>query len=249
MKKTIAMVLLLGLAAMPLLAEKPSKERANATANTAAPVMEDNATSAQLESVLDELDKAAANFRSAQAEFVWEQYQKVVDETDKQVGTAFFVRHEKDTHMAATITEPEKKILLFTDGKIRFYQPKIEQVTEYDAGAKKEEVESFLVLGFGGRGHDLPKSFHIKFEGHEKIDGISVAKLNLVPKSDKVRNMFARIILWVDTARGVSLKQQAFEPSGDYRTAYYNNIKVNAKVPDDTFKLKTTNKTKFIRPQ
>jgi outer membrane lipoprotein-sorting protein len=51
----------------------------------------------------------------------------------------------------------------------------------------------------------------------------------------------------VDTARDVSLKQQAFEPSGDYRTAYYSNIKLNEKVPDDVFKLKTTPKTKVVR--
>jgi len=61
--------------------------------------------------------------------------------------------------------------------------------------------------------------------------------------------MFARIVLWVDTARDVSLKQQAFEPSGDYRTATYKNIEMNQKIPDDVFKLKTTNKTKVVRPQ
>src|SRR3954447_6400919 len=127
---------------------------------------------AGLESVLDQLDQAAATFRSAEADFVWEQYQKVVDEKDVQKGTAFFVRHEKDTHMAADITEPEKKVLLFSDGKIRFYQPRIDQVTEYDTGAKKEEVESFLVLGFGGRGHDLQKSFTVKLDGFETIDGV-----------------------------------------------------------------------------
>ena len=205
--------------------------------------------STSLEAVLTAMDKASANFRSAEADFVWDQYQSIVQEHDLQKGKVFFVRHEKDTHMAADITEPDKKQVVFTEGKIRFYQPKIDQVTEYEAGKNREEVESFMVLGFGGRGHDLTKSFDVKYLGDEMVDGVKTAKLELTPKAEKVRNMFSHFILWMDTARDVSLKQQAFEPSGDYRTATYSNIKINGKVPDDTFKLKTTSKTKVVKPQ
>jgi outer membrane lipoprotein-sorting protein len=215
-------------------------------AKTAAPAA---AETNGLEAVLTAMDTASANFRSAEADFVWDQYQSIVQEHDLQKGKVFFVRHEKDTHMAAEITEPDKKQVVFTEGKIRFYQPKIDQVTEYEAGKNREEVESFMVLGFGGRGHDLTKSFDVKYLGEEMVDGVKTAKLELTPKAEKVRNMFSHFILWMDTARDVSLKQQAFEPSGDYRTATYSNIKINGKVPDDTFKLKTTSKTKVVKPQ
>ena len=207
------------------------------------------AKSPSLEEVLDEMDRSAAGFRSAEADFVWEQYQKVVDEKVVRKGRVFFVRREKSTHMAANVLAPDKKDLIFTDGKIRFYQPRIDQVTEYDAGKNKAEVESFLVLGFGGRGHDLVKSFEVKLAGMETLDGVKVVRLELVPRSPKLRNMFERMTLWVDTARDISLKQQAFEPSGDFRTAVYTNIKLNEKVPDDVFKLKTTSRTKYVRPQ
>ena len=202
-----------------------------------------------LEAVLDQLDKASADFRSTEADFVWEQYQKVVDETDTQKGKIYFVRRDKDTNMAANVVEPDKKELVFTEGKLRFYQPRIDQVTEYDAGKNKGEVETFLVLGFGGRGHDLPKSFEVKFSGHETIDGVRTAKLELDPKSPKVKNTFAEIILWVDPVRGVSLKQQFIEPSGDYRIAKYFNFKMNGKVGEEVFRLKTTSKTKVVRQQ
>ncbi len=202
-----------------------------------------------LDSVLNALDRSSENFRSCEADFVWEQYQKVVDERDVQKGRVFFAHHDKDIHMAADISEPEKKYLVFSEGKVRLYQPKIEQVTEYEVGKKKAEFESFLVLGFGGRGHDLPVAFQVKYEGTETLDGIKVAKLSLVPKSEKVRNMFAKIEVWVDPTRDVSLKQQFFEPSGDYRTAVYSNFKLNQKLNDDVFKLKTNSRTKVVRPQ
>jgi outer membrane lipoprotein-sorting protein len=206
-------------------------------------------TASDLEAVLTQMDKAAASFRSAEADFVWDQFQAIVQEHDIQKGRVFFVRHERDTHMAAQINEPDKKQVVFSEGKIRFYQPKIDQITEYEAGTNKEEVESFMVLGFGGRGHDLLKSFYVKYTGEETIDGVKTVKLELTPKMEKVKKMFNRFILWIDPVRDVSLKQEAFEPSGDFRTAIYSNIKVNEKVPDDTFKLKTTSKTKVVRPQ
>ena len=205
-------------------------------------------TASTLEGVLKQMDAAAAQFRSAQADFTWDQYQKVVNETDTQKGIVYYRRSGKgETQWAADIQSPDQKYMLFTDGKIRIYQPKIQQVNEYDAGKNRAEVESFLVLGFGGRGHDLQNQFDIKFEGNEDVDGVRTAKLDLTPKSAKVKNMFDHIIIWVDATRSVSLKQQAFEPSGDYRLAHYTNIKLNSKISDDVFKLHTSGKTKTVK--
>jgi outer membrane lipoprotein-sorting protein len=204
---------------------------------------------AALEAVLTQMDTAAANFRTAQADFVWDQYQKVVDETDSQKGTMYFRRERREVEMAADIADPEKKYVLFSDGKVRVYQPRIDQVTEYDAGKNRADFESFLVLGFGGRGHDLSKSFQVRHAGTEAVDGVNTAKLELTPRSQRVRGMFELITLWIDPQRGVSLQQKFIEPSGDYRLARYSNIKLNQGLPSDVFKLKTTGRTRVVRPQ
>jgi len=206
-------------------------------------------TNADLERVLGQMDKAAANFRSAEAIFVWNQYAKVVDETDTQKGRIFFRRNGSDTQMAADVMEPDKKYVVYSEGKVQLYQPKIDQVTVYNTGKDKAAVESFLVLGFGGGGHDMLKSFDVKYVGTETVDGVETAKLELTPKSEKLRNTFAHILLWIDPARGISVQQQFFEPSGDYRLAKYSDIRLNQKIPDQAFKLKTTGKTKVVSPQ
>ena len=202
-----------------------------------------------LESVLKKMDSTAANFHTTQADFVWDQYQKVVNETDTQKGKVYFRRVNHETQMAADISQPEKKYVLFTDSKVQLYQPRIDQVTVYPAGKHRAEFESFLVLGFGGGGHDMLKSFDVKYLGTEKVGGDEAAKLDLVPKSQSIRNTFQHIVLWIDPARGVSVQQQLFEPSGDYRLAKYSDIELNQKIPDTVFKLKTTNKTKTVSPQ
>lgn len=201
----------------------------------------------QLNDVLDQLDRAAANFRNVQADFVWDQYQKVVNETDTQKGTIYFRRAGRHVDMAADINEPDKKYVLFTDSKIQLYQPKIDQVTEYNTGKNQAEFESFLVLGFGGGGHEMLKSFDATFAGHAKIGDTDTEVLDLVPKSVKVRNTFAHITLWIDPSLGISIQQKFFEPGdGDYRLAKYSDIRLNQKIPDDKFKLKTTAKTKIV---
>jgi outer membrane lipoprotein-sorting protein len=204
----------------------------------------------ELQPVLNKMDQLAANFRTTQAAFVWNQYQKVVDETDTQKGTVYFRRSGNEIQMAADINDPASpKYVLFTDSKVEIYQPKIDQVTRYNTGKDRATIESFLVLGFGGSGRDLLKSFDVKYLGTEKVDGIDTAKLELVPKSPKVRGTFDHIWLWIDPARGVSVQQQLFEPSGDYRLAKYSDIQLNQKIPDTAFKLKTTGKTKIVSPQ
>ena len=208
-----------------------------------------NASSgSSLESVLTQMDAAAAQFRNAEADFVWDQYQKVVNETDTQKGKVYYRRTGKgETQMSANIQSPEQKYVLFVDGKVRLYQPKIEQVNEYDAGKNRDQFQSFLVLGFGGRGHDLLKQFDVKLDGTEEVDGVKTARLELSPKAPNVKNMFNQIMIWIDPARGISLKQQFFEPSGDYRIAHYINIKVNTKVRDDVFKLRTSGNVKTVK--
>jgi outer membrane lipoprotein-sorting protein len=207
-----------------------------------------------LEKVLSQMDATAVNFHSAQADFVWDQFQQVVNEHDVQKGKIYFRRNGKDTQMLAEITEhngqPIQKTLLYSEGKVQVYEPKVERVTVYSPGKNKSDVESFLVLGFGGSGREMVKAFDVKYLGTEKVDGVDTAKLELVPKSSRVRGMFDRFILWVDPTRGVSLQQQAFEPAtGDYRLTKYSTIQLNQKLPDNIFKLKTTGKTKFVTPQ
>ncbi|MGA3091266.1 MAG: outer-membrane lipoprotein carrier protein LolA [Terriglobales bacterium] len=208
-----------------------------------------SADSAGLERVLGQMDGAARNFRSAAADVEWDQYEKVINETDTEKGKIYFRREGGEVQMAADFVEPDKKYVLYSEGKVQVYQPKIDQVSEYSAGKNRSEVESFLVLGFGGNGHDLLKSYDVKFLGTENIGNIAAGKLELVPKSQRFRDNIARIWLWIDPARGISVQQQFFQPDGDYRLAKYSQIQTGQKLPESAFKLKTTGKTKYLSPQ
>lgn len=206
------------------------------------------AQNTQLENVLKSMDRAAANFKTVEADFLWDQFSRVVNDHDLQEGTMYFRRSGNSVEMAANVSKPDTKHILFSGGVVQVYQPKIEQVTKYDAGKHRDAFESFLVLGFGGRGHDLEKSFDVKYGGPDNLGGVQAQKLVLTPRSERVKGMFQTITLWIDPARGVSVQQRFDSSDGDYRLATYKKIKLNEKLPD-VFKLKTTGKTKVVTPQ
>jgi len=201
-----------------------------------------------LEKVLDSMDAAAEKFRSAEMNFDADQYESAVNVHTPQNGVMYIRKTGSSIEMAADIKNPNQYVL-FTHNKVQLYQPAIDQLTVYDAGKNQEAVQSFLVLGFGKRGHDLSQQFEVKYAGSEKIGAIETGKLELVPKSPRVRGMFERIVLWIDLARGISVQQQFFEPaSGNYRLVKYSGIRLNVKIRDDVFRLKTTSRTKVVTP-
>ncbi|HZD49184.1 MAG TPA: outer membrane lipoprotein-sorting protein [Silvibacterium sp.] len=199
-----------------------------------------------LQMVLAEMDAASAKFQSAQADFVWDQYTAVVQSHDYQKGTIAFRRLGNATEMVAHVKtendEPAPKDVLFKGGELDFYQPALKQETIINAGAN---VERYLTLGFGGSGKDLAATWNIAYQGKETIDGVETAKLDLTPKQSG-NNQFTHITIWADPKRGISLKQQVFQDSGDWRTAIYSNIKMNS-VPASAFVLQLAPGTQKVR--
>jgi outer membrane lipoprotein-sorting protein len=204
-----------------------------------------------LDAVLRQMDASAKNFKGAQADFEWVQFQKVVDEKDVQKGSIAFQRKGPETEMAARIREyngqPDQKELLYRAGTLQLYQPKIKQMTLFTAGANRTQYESFLTLGFGGSGADLEKNWTITYQGSEVIDGVKTAKLDLIPKQANIKQTFTHVTIWVDPARSISLRQQFFEPSGDYRLSTFNNIRYNAPIDTDVFMIKPASGTQTVR--
>ena len=200
-----------------------------------------------LPEVLHQMDAASTRFHSAQADFRWDLYERVVRQTTTQNGSIYFEKTGATTQMGAKIDPPYAKFLEYKNGILRLFDPGADHLTVLHAGANQQQYESFLTLGFGGSGTALAKSWNITLQGHEALnDGsgpIDTVKLDLVPKDPKVLENVSHITIWVDLKRGVSLKQQFFLPSEDQKTATYTHIRYNQKINTAPFAIKTNKKT------
>jgi outer membrane lipoprotein-sorting protein len=203
------------------------------------------AQNADLQKVLSQMDAASATFQSAQADFSFDSYTAVVQSHDVQQGTIAFRRADGTTEMIMHVKtdegEPSHKDVLFKNGELDYYQPTVKQETILKAGSS---YERYLTLGFGGSGKDLAADWDIKYLGTESVGGVETAKLDLTPKTPS--DQFTHITVWIDGTRGVSLKQQVFQDSGDSRTAEYSNIRLNH-VPANAFALQVAPGTQVSR--
>lgn len=200
-----------------------------------------------LDNVLQQLDKSAANFRSTTADFEFDTYQTdPIPDKDVMKGTAYYDRKGAAFSMAAHVQEhngkPDQRMYVYAGGSFKLFQPAIDQVTTFKRAGK---YESYVMLGFGASGKELSDKWAIKDEGPETLDGVKTEKLELTAKDETVRKNLPKVTVWLDTARAISLKQVFDEGQGVSRVCVYFNIKTNTTLPGDAFKFKTDSKTQF----
>jgi outer membrane lipoprotein-sorting protein len=202
-----------------------------------------------LNSVLSKLDAASANFHSASANVEFDTVQSdPVPDTDVQKGTVYYRRNGSTFQMGVHIDtdngQPAPKVVVCCDkGLIKLYEKLPDQVTTL---SKLSQYESWFMLGFGASGKELAEKWDITYDGPETIDGVTTAKLEMVPKDPSVKKNLPKVILWMDTGRAVSVKQYFDEGQGQSRTAHYTNIKVNQPLPKDAFTFTTDRKTTYV---
>jgi outer membrane lipoprotein-sorting protein len=185
----------------------------------------------ELDAVIRQLDAASAKFKTAEADFQWDFYERVVKQTTTQHGSVYFKKSGDNLEMGAKVNPPGAKFFSFKKDQLAVFDPGTHDLKVFRAGKNKAQYESFLTLGFGGSGSDLVKAWTVTYLGTEPLsDGnttVTTSKLDLVSKDADVRNMFTHIVMWVDLNRGISLKQQFFTASEDYKTTTYTNIRYN----------------------
>jgi outer membrane lipoprotein-sorting protein len=201
--------------------------------STLAPAQQSN-----LDKVLAQMDQTSAKFQSEEANFIEDDYTRAVRDTSHQYGVTYFQRKGGSLQMGARYTDQAGKkvvkIVQYQSGMGDIFDPNLNQVDEFNSRGHQAMTDTFLTLGFGASGRDLDKAWTITDQGSESItlDGqtVKTEKLDLVSKDADVRKQFSHITLWIDPARAISLKQQFFQPAGDYKLMTYSHIRYNASV-------------------
>jgi len=207
--------------------------------------------SVELEKTLHKIDAASVKFKSVEAEIVWENVQtQPIEDKDTQTGTVIFQRKSGELSMALHLKvlngKPVVKDMVYAGGLFKLYEPRLKQMQVFKAGSNRENMDTFLALGFGGSSKDLEKNWTVSYIGAEQVSGVATSKLELQPRTDSVKKMFTKVILWVDMENGIALKQQSFDPSGNYRVVSYKIQHLNGSLPSDAFEVKTAPDTRIV---
>jgi outer membrane lipoprotein-sorting protein len=200
--------------------------------------------------ILVKMDGAAAKFVSMTSSVSRDSYTKVIDDHSVASGT-FALRKSKagELQMRMDIIKPDPANYAFHGKKAEIYLPKINTVREYDLGKFSDQVDQFLLLGFGASGHDLQAKYDVKTAGEETVAGQHTFHLELTPKSEKMRQSYSRIDLWMSESGEYPVQQKIVEASGNYTLVTYQDVKLNAPLNKDALNLQLPKNVKREHPQ
>ena len=196
--------------------------------------------------ILSRMNDSAKHLQSLTTNLEYTTVTVLVDDKSTQYGEVFF-RKDKKPEILIKFEKPDPKVILFKRNKAEIYNPKINQIQEYDVEPRSELVQQFLLLGFGTEVGDLQKSYNLKLVGEEDILDETAAVLELTPLRKDVAGQLEKIQLWISEESWLPMQQKFFQPGGDYLIARYSGTKVNRTLPASTFQIEAAAGAKRVK--
>ena len=112
-------------------------------------------------------------------------------------------------------------------------------VQVFDLEKHGEQLDKFLMIGFGTSGMELAKDYDVSVLGTESMNGQSALHLQLIPKVPEARQYVKKLELWIpEQGDPYPLREKILEPSSDYRLVTYSGLKINPPLQPDALQLK-----------
>jgi outer membrane lipoprotein-sorting protein len=198
------------------------------------------AADSEVQQILTRMDKAAGDFKSMTAQVNWITHTDVLNEDDKETGSVTMKKVQAgEVQGLVDFTAPDRKTITFEKRKYQEYLPKMKTVQVFDLTKHGEQIDKFIMIGFGTSGMELAKDYDVSMLGTESVNGQSAIHLQLIPKAADAKQYVKKLELWIP-AQGdpYPLREKILEPSGDYRVAVYSGTTINPPLQPDALQLK-----------
>ena len=193
--------------------------------------------------LLQRLDSAASHFLSMSATVTYLTHIDVIDENSTETGEVVMKKVAPgEVQGLINFTAPNQRTVTFEKHSVQIYYPKIKTVQVYDLAEHGEQLDKFLMIGFGTSGSELAKDYTMTVAGTEPVKGTGgqAIHLELIPKSGQAREYVKKLELWIpEHGDPYPLREKITEPSGNSRTMTYGgDLKINPPLPPEALKLK-----------
>ena len=197
-----------------------------------------------LAGILARMDQTAATFKGMSAQMKRLDYTAVIQDMSEERGSMSLRKTSKGVQGLVDNTFPDKRTMSFAGRQFQFYLPKINTIQIYDVGKRRDQVDQFLILGFGVSGAELQKLYHVRLVDAETLDGVKTSRVELVPKGNDAQDLFQRIELWIPEGESHAIQEKVYLKGGDYKLFTYTDVKINPPLTDASFNLKAPKNAK-----
>ncbi len=203
-----------------------------------------------VQQVLARMDKAASDFKSMTAQVTNVEHTDILNDDSKEVGTVTMKKVQPgEVQGRVDFTVPDPKIITFEKRRFQEYYPKINTLQVFDLDKHGEQLDRFLMIGFGTSGTELAKDYDVKVLGTENIDQRSAIRLQLTPRAAEAKQYVKKLELWIpDQGEPYPLREKIFEASGNYILVTYSDLKINPPLKPDALQLKPPAGVKIEHP-
>jgi outer membrane lipoprotein-sorting protein len=193
-----------------------------------------------VQQILARMDKAANDFKSMTAQVDWITHTDVLGENDKETGSVTMKKVQPgEVQGLVDFTSPDRKTITFEKRRFQEYLPKLNTLEVYDLAKHGEQLDKFLMIGFGTSGMELAKDYDVSVLGAANVNGQAAIHMQLIPKTADARQYIQKVELWIpEEGDPYPLREKIIEPSGDYRLAIYSGTKINPPLQPDALQLK-----------
>ncbi len=200
--------------------------------------------------VMKRMDAAAPGFRSMTARMDRVTHVAVINDNSAEVATVRVLRGKaKEIRVALNFTEPDNKQVSINERKVEIFYPKMNTVQEWDLGKYKSLMDQFILLGFGTGGKELQKAYNVRYLKEDSVGGQKCSRLELDPKDSKVKQHYSKFELCIAESGGHPVLQKLIEPSGNYTSISYSDVKLNADLKQEMMALSLPAGVKREYPQ
>jgi outer membrane lipoprotein-sorting protein len=196
--------------------------------------------------VFSRMNESAKRLKTLSADLEYTKVTVLVNDFATESGQMYF-RNAKSPDILIDFKKPAPKVILFRKDKAEIYQPKINQIQEFDLSKHSGMIQQFLLLGFGTNSKEMQKVYRVKYLKEEQLGGDTTTLLELTPRKESLAAQLAKIQLWISEESWLPVQQKFFEAGGDYSIARYSSVKVNRKLPSSTFQLHAAKDAKRVK--
>ena len=189
------------------------------------------------------LDKAAADFHAMTAQVVYITHTAVLDENMTETGNVVMKKLQAgEVQGLVDFVTPDKRTVTFEKRRLQIFYPKAKLLDIWDLDKHGDQLDQFLMIGFGTSGTSLARDYGMKVLGTEPVkeqQGATGIRLELIPKDAEARKYVTKVELWLpQTGDPYPLQEKISQPSGDYRLVLYKDLKINPVLKPDALELK-----------
>lgn len=200
-----------------------------------------------LNELMARMDKSAASFTGMTAKMKRVDHTEILGENELETGSVTLKRVPGGLLGRVDFNEPNRRTVSLHDRTVEVYTPKSNTVQITDVGKHGQQLDQFLLLGFGTSGKELAKNYVVKLIGPEVVADKQTTHIQITPRAKEATEYFKKAEIWMAQGSTYPVQEKIHKNEQDYMLFTYSDVRINVPLADKDLELRLPPGVKKIK--